>query len=193
MTSTESVRVQYVGQYPFVAISGDGSEQDEVAALGFGDGIVEAAEDVPESTGRDEAFDVAAGLLDRWAQDHRTVSFATRVAGFAAGQVAAVNLPLHGLEGDELLLESVDAEVSEGGTITYRVKGTEGPFNGRWTEYFEKIVEDQRDFQEQQSTGSEEQIIQSTSESATWTITSSDSQTQNPCPILPATVPFTVC
>ena len=140
LTSTESVRVTYTGEFPIVVISQDPASIIARAAVEeAGTGIVEHVKDEPQRTTRESAFQLAAKLLEKYHVIGRTARFRTRRHGLRPGHMQPVSIADYDLT-SELLIESVSISDQGGRIIWYDVTGLEGPEIGSWAKVFGEIV-----------------------------------------------------
>jgi hypothetical protein len=141
LTDTDTLEIDYIGEFDAVIISTDYSAVEKQKAVeGIGTGYVEDVVDAPNTQDEDAAFLTASMLLAKYATDGRHLKFATRRSGLAPGQLLMVNLPDYGLNNVEMLIESVTTK-EEGNIIYYDVVAAEGPEQGSWTRFFDMLAQ----------------------------------------------------
>ncbi|GIP38634.1 hypothetical protein J31TS4_19140 [Paenibacillus sp. J31TS4] len=165
---TDILSVTYQGEFSIVVIS---RNQDEITLrknLEMNSGLNEDVEDEPQTTNREAAFQSASAKLKKYGVIGRRVKFRTRRRGLEAGQLAIINLPEHGLNNAEMLIESVSIS-DEAGMLFYEVSAVEGPEQGSWTRMFELMATRGEAFVIRENINEEEVLITLASFSKTWT------------------------
>lgn len=146
-TTGDRVRVTYRGLFPVKTQYRDLAEIASRQAIEGGSGIYTSVEDRPQINSAQSALDTATALIDRYGRIGTIVEGRTRAAHFEPGQVATVNLPRHGIVGQEMLIESVSAEHvdvqapgRDHGEVWYNLRAISGDPFGGWQEYFRKLL-----------------------------------------------------
>ncbi len=145
LSSSDKVRVTYVGLADIIVrVSHDEEIARRLAIEGSGTGRVVKVDERSGYTGRAAVFAAAAALLKKFARDGRRLTFESLVPGLKAGQLLTVNLPSYGLVDAEFLITAVGISDlgSIGSTFLYRVEAVQGPIEGSWIRYFERITFD---------------------------------------------------
>lgn len=135
----DRLRVTYRGVFPVLVRYEDPVEIAARAAVEGGSGIYETVESRPAIDSAQMAIDTARALVERYGRIGQVVTGRTPYPGFAAGQIARVQLPQHGLDAD-LLIESVEAEVPEGlDEVWYALTLISGDVYGGWQAYYRAL------------------------------------------------------
>jgi hypothetical protein len=147
-TTGDQVRVTYRGLFPVKIFYDDRGEIAARKAVEGGSGVYVNVEDRPQLNSAQSALDTAIALIGRYGQIGTVVEGRTRAAIFAPGQVATVNLPRHGIVNEEMLIESVGAEVvpSDPPEVWYSVRAMSGDPWGGWQEYFRGLLTKNKSF-----------------------------------------------
>lgn len=191
LTDTDTLEIDYIGEFDAVIISTDyGAVEKQKAVEGVGTGYVEDVVDEPGTQDKDAAFLTASMLLAKYATDGRHLKFATRRSGLAPGQLLIVNLPDYGLNNVEMLIESVITDEQEG-VVYYHIVAAEGPEQGSWTRFFATMAQMIQAGPTDVSTATI--LIIPVNIAETWDWTETTNVTVYACPILPFTLPFTLC
>lgn len=194
LSDTDIFEATYVGSFPVVVLSKDDAE---IAAQllrenSIGTGIIEdVAVDASLKT-RAGAFQVAAGLLVRYAQLGRRLTFTTLRGGLKPGQMLTVTLPHFNLNADLLLIESVRITHHDK-RFWYEVSALEGPINSTWVQFFAAMASGAKAVIDSINLGSDSTVTQLESFTATKTPSASFTATVQACPIFPLTFPVTLC
>lgn len=159
LATTDTLSISYQGEYDIIVLSEDnaqivGRQQVE----GGGTGYVEDVADEPQTSNRDAAFQSANAKLKQYAQIGRRLRFRTRRTGLAPGQLLAVNLPEHALNGTEMLIESVSIS-DEADVLWYDVLAVEGPEQGSWSRMFKAMATRGQAFVERVNIGQDQTLI----------------------------------
>ncbi len=138
----EGIEVTYRGRYDFVAQASDTNEQNRLADLRGGSGLVEHADETEPVADRDGILAHAGAMLERWSSMGRTVTVQLRQPGLAAGQLVDVNLPDAGLTeaGNpvQFYVQSVVARPQPRSPL-YTAELAEGYPEGSWADIFREI------------------------------------------------------
>ena len=166
--AAHKIEVSYRGEFPIVIISQDNTEiYNRQTIETIGTGIVEEVQNESQQSTREAAFQLAAQLLEKYGSLGRVIIFETQEEGLEPGQLLTVNLPGHGLNSTEMLIESVTM-YDESNLLWYRVKAFEGPEMKSWASVFKEIVK-RGEFQIREGIGAGEVIIIPIQLSKTWT------------------------
>jgi hypothetical protein len=193
LTSADTLRVTYVGEFPQVIISEDGAEIVAQAALEGGgtSGKVEVATEDASLTTTDAAFTEASALLGKFAKRAKTLRFQTKRAGLKPGQLIHATIPAHLLD-DDLLIESVSIRDQDGAIIWYDVTALAGPVNQSWVQFFASLVRD-ASTSDTLTVGSSSALVTSSTFTATASPSATYTATVYACPLFPAVFPLTLC
>jgi hypothetical protein len=141
LTSTDTLQVVYIGQYPSVVIASNSAQIASDAAIDGSTGIVEEVESDSTLVSLDAELNTASALLTRYAvQSPIVLEFSTMQAGFAQGQLVTIDLPDYGINNTQMLIEDISASDSDGLNIWYRIKAVSGPSDQSWVEFFGNLV-----------------------------------------------------
>jgi hypothetical protein len=141
LTSSDTLRVLYYGQYPNVTRLQDNSLVTAQAAIDGTSGIIEDAVSDSTLTSSSSALARATALMARYGiQNVAVLSFSTLQSGFAPGQLVTVNLPQHNLNSAQMLIESVDmSDSGDNFNLRYQVNCVLGPADSTWSSFFSKL------------------------------------------------------
>jgi hypothetical protein len=138
LTDADRVRIQYRGMFPVIIRSKvDSAILDRQSVEGTGTGLVEEVEQDTSLDSVRAGLESANSMLTKYGQINTTLSYRTERSGLRPGMIQPVFLPEHGLNGTELLIESINL-VEEDTIPIYEVKAVLGPASGSWTKFFLK-------------------------------------------------------
>ena len=140
LTSTDRVRITYRGRFDVVVRSHDQAAVTERQGVEGGTGIVEDVHQVSAVDNRAQAFELAAEKLNRYAHVNQVLRFATRRPGLRPGHEINVTLAQHGLDGENMLIESVQI-TDRRNQMVYEVQAADHPTGGSWAKFFETLAE----------------------------------------------------
>jgi hypothetical protein len=194
LTSSDTLRVTYVGQFPLVIISEDSAQIAAQQTLEGGgtSGKVESVTSDASLTTSDAAFTEASALLAKYAQKCTSLKFTTSRAGLAPGQLIHVTIPRHGLD-DDLLIESVHISDQDGVLIWYDVSALKGPINDSWVQFFGDLIKDAQAGTATLQVGASSTLVTSSTFAASASPSASYTATVYACPLFPAVFPLTLC
>lgn len=192
----DTLRVTYIGQFPFIALSTDDAQVTilQAAQGGSTSGYVEdfISDSTLDST--TVAFEVANSYLTRFAVAGKILTFSTRQSGLAPGQLLSVALPIHDLPaGTQMLIESVDVNDTPGFELLYTIKAIQGPVDSTWIEFFKTLTAKKLTNEATINLGSSQTLVTLANFSAVATPSATFTATVYACPIFPATFPLTLC
>lgn len=167
---TDVLSVTYQGEFSMVVMSKDEAQISSRQTLEQNSGINEDVADEPQTTNREAAFQSANAKIQKYGVIGRRIQFRTRRIGIEAGQIATVNLPEHGINNAELLIESV--QISDNAKLLfYDVSAVEGPEQGSWTRMFQAMATRGQAFVIRENISETDVLVtlQSFSESVAWT------------------------
>lgn len=141
LTSSDTLSVTYIGQYPNTVISQNAAQVSAQAAIDGTSGIIEDLTNDDSLNDINSALASASASLTLYGQAGVIVSFDTQVAGYAPGQLVTIDLPWHDIHTDQFLIESVTASDSRDGlNIYYTVVALQGPADVSWQDFFAKLL-----------------------------------------------------
>jgi hypothetical protein len=141
LISTDVLSVAYYGQFPMIILSEDIGEVLARQAIEGGTGIIEDIADAVNVTTEAAGFELAAGYLRKYCQNAAKFTFQTRREGLMPGQMATVTHGPLGLAAEEMLISSVQLQVSGGSKIVYSVTALQGPVLGAWSKFFKTLTD----------------------------------------------------
>lgn len=137
--SSDVIRITYQGEFDIIVTSSLPDQIDSQAAIDGTSGIVEDVADETSITGRDAAFEAANSKLSKYGRPSKTLIFRTWRKGLRPGMLVTVRLPGHGLDGEQMLIESIRI-IYQSNTFWYDVKAVSGPENKSWASFFGQIA-----------------------------------------------------
>lgn len=146
LTSAQTLKVVYVGQYPTVIQSTQSAQITYQASIDGSTGIVENVITDATLTSTANGLSEASQLLTRYAAQGTQLVFSTLVAGYSQGQLITVNLPDHGLNNVQMLIEDVSAsDQVDGIHIWYQITAVLGPYDVSWVDFFSSLLRQQQE------------------------------------------------
>lgn len=146
LTSAQTLRVVYVGQYPTVIQTAQSAQISYQASIDGSTGIVENVITDATLTSTANGLSEASQLLTRYAAQGTQLVFSTLVAGYAQGQLITVNLPDHGLNNVQMLIEDCSAsDQVDGIHIWYQITCVLGPYDVSWVDFFSTLLRQQQE------------------------------------------------
>jgi hypothetical protein len=140
LTSTEQLRVEYIGGFPSVAQSYDAAAISTLQSVEGGSGIVEDA----FLKGKDSLFadnvTLAGNLLSKYSTVCDTLQFRTREPGISPGKILKIDIPDFGLSSEEFLVDSVKIRDEDGMYLWFDVKCVSGYDYGGWSQFFDNMI-----------------------------------------------------
>lgn len=141
LTSSQTLQVVYIGQYPSVIFSQNNAQISYQAGIDFTTGIVEEVETDNTLTSTANGLSEASQLLTRYAAQGTQLTCTTRTTGYAPGQLVTVNLPMHGLYNAQMLITEVSAsDQTDNYNIWYTIKAVLGPYDVTWVDFFAGLL-----------------------------------------------------
>lgn len=193
LTSADTLRVTYVGEFPTIVQSDNVGEQLTTQMReGAGTGIVEDVVINSNLSTLAAGFELAAGYLSRYAQLGEAVTFRTDQAGFAQGQLVDVYLPAFDVLHEQMLVESVTL-AHDGLVLWFTVRALKGPVNTTWVQFFSALIARASGIVDRINLGSGSSVAVSVGFTATKAPTASFVATVYACPVFPITFPATLC
>jgi hypothetical protein len=181
--ATDRIRVTYQGQYDFVARSHDQSAiDDRLAVEGSGTGIVEDVVDDRTIESREEAFQLAAQKLARYAQVNRVLKYTTRRTGLEPGQVQTVTIAEHGLSAVEMLIESVHTR-RVGGELEFGITALGSYPIGSWARFFSRLADRGESFVDRENIYADQILVTSDTFPESWVWAESVIATVHACSV----------
>lgn len=141
LTSSDTLSVTYIGQYPNTVISQSADQVSYQASIDGTSGIIEDLTNDESLNDVNSALASASSSLTLYGQKGTIVTFDTQVAGYAPGQLVTVDLPWHDIHMQQMLIESVIASDSRDLTnIWYTITVLQGPADVTWQDFFSKLL-----------------------------------------------------
>jgi hypothetical protein len=135
LTSSDTLVVTYIGQYPVRAMAQD-SAQIAAQALRerVGSGIIETVYSDTKLRSLPAAFQVASGRLVHYSADATLLTFYTKEPGLMPGQLLQVSLSDFGLSNLPMLIIAVNiSDAQDGHTIWFQVAAVGAPDAATWS------------------------------------------------------------
>ena len=189
LTSSDSIRVTYIGQFQLVALARDDAEVDRIQTLEGGGttGFVDASTTQGGIKGSAEGIEVASSYLDRFAQTSTLLSFTTTKetpSRLKAGQVLDFEMLDQDISG-LFLIDHIRIRFRNGITF-YDVKCVASPpeytFESLMTDLDDSISDAFNEIAENQDT-EEVVVVRADAGSETLTLTASDTVDVLSCPV----------
>lgn len=141
LTSSQTLQVVYIGQYPTVIISSNQAQITYEQNLDATTGIIEQVDTDNTITSINNGLDKASQLLTRYATQGTMLQFTTRTSGFAPGQLITVNLLPFNLVNAQMLIENVHVDDQlDGYNLWYTITAVLGPYDVGWIDFFSKLL-----------------------------------------------------
>ncbi len=142
LTNTDKVRVAYQGIIDIIIRTDDKDAiLDRQTVEEIGTGYVEHVIDETTLESRAAAFQLGSNKIKKYAVIGKTLEFTTQTDNFEPGHLITVDLPEHGINNDEMLIESVVAyNPPNSNLMFYRIRAVEGPTQGSWQKFFGDIA-----------------------------------------------------
>jgi hypothetical protein len=145
LTSSDTLQVVYIGQYPSVIYAQNSGQIAYQASIDGTSGIIEDVEQDATLTSLSNGLSEAGQLLTRYAQQGVQLQFTTLQTGFQQGQLVTVNLPNHNLNSAQMLIETVQAsDQIDGINIWFTVTAVQGPYDVSWVDFFSALLKQQQ-------------------------------------------------
>jgi hypothetical protein len=145
LTSSDTLQVTYIGQYPSVIYAQNSGQIAYQASIDGTSGIIEDVEQDATLTSLSNGLSEAGQLLTRYAQQGVQLQFTTLQSGFQQGQLVTVNLPNHNLNSAQMLIETVQAsDQIDGLNIWFTVTAVMGPYDVSWVDFFSALLKQQQ-------------------------------------------------
>lgn len=167
LISTSTLEITYQGEYDIVAITFDPEQIDERKTIEGNSGIVENVADEIENTSRDTAFQSANAKLKKFGTIGRRLKFTTMKTGLKTGQLLTVNMPEHGVDGLQMLIESITV-TRQDNLFYYKISAVEGPSQQSWAKMFEVMATRGQAFVVRQNISEKQILITLATFSKTW-------------------------
>jgi len=189
LSSTDSLRITYVGQFQLVALARDDAEVDRIQALEGGGttGFVDASTTQGGIKGSDEGIEVASSYLDRFSQTSTLLSFTTTKetpSRLKAGQVLDFEMLDQDISG-LFLIDHIRIRFRNGITF-YDVKCVASPpeytFEGLMRDLDDSISDAFNEIADNQDT-EEVVVVRADAGSETMTLTATDTVDVLSCPV----------
>ena len=145
LTSSDTLQVVYIGQYPSIAYAQNNSQIAYQASIDGTSGIIEDVQQDATLTSLSNGLSEAGQLLTRYAQQGVQLQYTTLQTGFQQGQLITVNLPRHNLNNAQMLIETVQAsDQLDGVNIWFTITAVMGPYDVSWVDFFSALLKQQQ-------------------------------------------------
>jgi hypothetical protein len=200
LQNSDNLSVSYKGSFPILSLAQSPSLiASQKAREGGGTGYVENEYTDAKITSQQAAFQIAGGILSHYGADMTQLEFdvlASMAVGLNEGQMLTVNLPDFGLSNTQMLVTSVEItdSLNEMFSIWYHVLAVGSPYDAaQWQTYWQNLMNQESDPSDFSSIDDAGGLAFILSSNFNLTISAVGSVTKAVCPILPFTVPFTIC
>ena len=167
LISADTLKIIYQGEYDVIAITFDPTQIESRQAIEGNSGIVENVADEIENTNRDTAFQSANAKLAKYGVIGRRLKFTARKTGLKTGQLLTVNMPEHGIDGLQMLIESITV-TRQDNLFYYRISAVEGPSQQSWAKMFEVMATRGQAFVVRQNISEKQILVTLATFSKTW-------------------------
>ena len=133
LSSSSTLRVEYQGVYPIVAITDSKSEINRLYQLGAGTGIIEECDTETEINDLATAISTATGRLGKYCGNSYQVTFTTRSNRFKVGDKLEFNVDE--LKDINYIVDKVEI-TDDVTTLWYKITAVKGPLCDSWTRSF---------------------------------------------------------
>lgn len=144
LTSSNTLTITYIGQYPTVIISQDLNlvTTEQIVEGGGNSGVVESVENDTSLTTQQQGYTLASNLVARYGMNGTQLNFFTLQQGFQPGQYSLVNLPMFNIINQNMLIESVQiTDNVDQINLWYNVNAVLGPYDATWVSFFGNLIE----------------------------------------------------
>ncbi|MDE1904952.1 MAG: hypothetical protein KGH75_00695 [Rhodospirillales bacterium] len=196
LSTSQYLTVTYKGRYPIVALASNSSLiAAQKARESGGTGYVEAVQADTKVHTQAAAFQIAGGMLSHYGQDMTLLEFDTLKSTLAEGQMLTVNLADFGLTNRQMLIQSVEMTDSRDGyNLWYHVTAVGSPYDAaQWQTYYQNLMNQQADPSDLSDTSDSSTLALLLASQITLSPTVVVHATKTTCPIVPFTIPTTVC
>jgi hypothetical protein len=135
LTASSTLRVEYQGIYPIVAITDSRAEINRLYQLGAGTGLIEECDTETEINDLAAAISTATGRLSKYCGNSYQVTFTTRSNRFKTGDKVAFEVDE--LKDTDYIIDKIDI-TDDVTTIWYKITAVKGPLCDSWTRSFGK-------------------------------------------------------
>jgi hypothetical protein len=141
LSTSQTLRVVYYGQYPSVVVAQNSAQISYQASLDGTSGIIEDVDNDSTLTSAEAGLSKVSSLLNRYATQGIIFEFSTLDTSYAPGQLRTFDIEPFGLSMAQMLIASVVAsDQTDGINIWYRVKAIKGPYDNTWIQFFGELV-----------------------------------------------------
>lgn len=140
LTVSDTLTFSYIGLQGLLPVQWDQSKIDAQAKLDGTSGIVEVIEKDSSINSLNAANNEISALIKLYGQQAVQLQLNTLVPGYFPGQQVTVNLPWHNLVNQQMLIESVQAQDSDGLNIWYTINCILGPYDTTWVNFWSSVI-----------------------------------------------------
>lgn len=141
LSSSDTLQVTYIGQYPIVVGTADLGGIQRQATLDGTTGIMEEVEQDTSLSSLDAALSEASQLLSRYSAQALQIQCTTfQGASYRPGQVVTVTLPQHGIVKQSFLVESITITDQPKTALLYQLTLMQGPYDSTWQDFFGSLM-----------------------------------------------------
>lgn len=147
LVSTDTLAISYVGQFPVVVYEQNDAQIAYEASLDGTSGLVEEVEQDATITTLSDAISKSSGLLTRSATQGKLFegTMLGNPDGYEPGQLVTVDLPMHGLNSEGMLIDKMTiSDQTDGVNLWTTIDAVVGPYNTDWISFFGAVVAQQQ-------------------------------------------------
>lgn len=166
LSSSSTLKVEYQGVYPIVAITDSRAEINRLYQLGAGTGLIEECDTETEINDLATAISTATGRLSKYCGNSYQVTFTTRSNRFKVGDKVAFDVDE--LKDNDYIIDKIDI-TDDITTIWYKITAVKGPLCDSWTRSFGKGLQ-HRPTMQLQDISETETVVLNHSFNKTWVL-----------------------
>lgn len=145
IVASQTLSFTYVGQFPSIVVAENDAQIKNQAAIDGTSGIIEAVDEDKTLTDVQTAVTEASRFLGQYAVPGTILTFTTLISGWIPGQLVTVNLPEHGLNNAQMLIETVTVTDSyDSFNMWYTVTAVIGPYDNTWVQFYAQLLATQQ-------------------------------------------------
>jgi hypothetical protein len=144
LSTSDTLRVVYIGLYKVINSASDYAQITARAALDSTSGIIEEVMTGSLMTSADAAVAAAEAKLSRYARDAKKFDFQTVSNEFAVGTMLAIEFTAFDFVNDYLITNIHITEDDDGGGPSYAITCCDGPASTEWEDVYKDINHEAR-------------------------------------------------
>lgn len=144
--TSDIVAFTYIGQYPIVTQVVDYTRVAAQAGVDGTSGIIEVVDEDKSIVDLNSAAIETSQLIQRYGVDGVQVQFTTPVDyGFNPGNLVTINLPDHGLNNQQMLIDTVSiSDQQDSYNMWYTITAIQGPYDTNWVSFYSNLLAHQQ-------------------------------------------------